>query len=129
RRIPYGSKIILPDATLTAVDTGGHVRSRRAARRIGRSKAERNAIVIDRFFETKRQALAWAKKHPHFMTVRVISPNESKTPAIVTKTLAPTAGNRLAYNSSSQALQTTEANTRLAAAPASVAERSATRLR
>src|SRR3954453_11778961 len=40
RRIPYGSKVVLPDGTLTAVDTGGHVKSRRAARLIGRTAAE-----------------------------------------------------------------------------------------
>ena len=77
RLIPYGSKVILPDGPLTAVDTGSHVRSRRAARRIGRTAAERNAIVIDRFFETKREAMAWVRKNPYFMTVRVISPNKS----------------------------------------------------
>src|SRR3712207_5570364 len=77
RRIPYGSKVILPDATLTAVDTGGHVKSRRAAR-IGRSSAQRNALVVDRFFETKQQALAWAKKNPHFMKVRVVSTSRVK---------------------------------------------------
>ena len=78
KRIPYGSKVILPDGTLTAVDTGGHVKSRRAARKAGHSAAQRDAIVVDRFFETKAQALAWAKKHPHFMTVRVVSTHRVK---------------------------------------------------
>jgi hypothetical protein len=32
--------------------------------------------VIDRFFETKRQALAWAKANPQFMTVRVVTPEK-----------------------------------------------------
>ena len=36
--------------------------------------AERNAIVIDRFFDTKEKALAWAIVHPHFMTVRILTP-------------------------------------------------------
>src|SRR5881227_2731197 len=35
RRIPYGSKVVLPDATLLAVDTGSAVISRKAARRAG----------------------------------------------------------------------------------------------
>src|ERR1044072_8299031 len=61
RRIPYGSKVTLPDGTLLAVDTGSAVRSRKAARRLGRTAVERNAIVIDRFFETKREALSWAQ--------------------------------------------------------------------
>lgn len=77
RRIPYGSKVVLPDGALVAVDTGKHVKTRRAARLCGRSSAERNAIVVDRFFETKKQALAWANHNPQFITVRVESPNES----------------------------------------------------
>ena len=74
RRIPYGSRVCLPDATLLAVDTGRHVVSRKAARKAGRTPLERNALVIDRFFETKRQALGWASTHPAFMTVRVLPP-------------------------------------------------------
>lgn len=73
--IPYGSKVVLPDGSvLAAVDTGSAVRNRKAARKIGRTASERSAIVIDRFFETKRQALAWAQTHPLFQTVRVITP-------------------------------------------------------
>jgi 3D (Asp-Asp-Asp) domain-containing protein len=75
RRIPYGSKVILPDGTLVAVDTGSAVRSRKAARRLGRNAVERNAIVIDRFFETKQQALSWARRNPYFMFVRVSPPD------------------------------------------------------
>ena len=77
RRIPYGSRVILPDGELVAVDTGSAVRSRRAARLCGRSSSEKGAIVIDRFFETKGQALSWANRNPQFMTVRVQPPNES----------------------------------------------------
>jgi len=79
RRIPYGSKVVLSDGVLTAVDTGGAVRTRKAARRAGRTPSERNAIVIDRFFETKRQALSWAKAHPAFMTVQVVPPHSSRS--------------------------------------------------
>lgn len=74
RKIPYGSKVTLPDATLLAVDTGGAVRSRKAARLSGRNANERNAIVIDRFFETKQQALNWARRNPYFMHVQVSPP-------------------------------------------------------
>jgi 3D (Asp-Asp-Asp) domain-containing protein len=77
RRIPYGSKVVLLDGVFTAVDTGGAVINRKAARRAGRTASERNALVIDRFFETKQQALSWAKAHPEFMTVQVIPPNYS----------------------------------------------------
>jgi hypothetical protein len=40
-----------------------------------RTAAERNAIVIDRFFETKQKALAWVKANPHFMLVQVCTPD------------------------------------------------------
>jgi 3D (Asp-Asp-Asp) domain-containing protein len=75
--IPYGSQVVFPDGTtLAAVDTGTAVRNRKAARRLGRTVYERNAVVIDRFFETKRQALSWAERNPHFITVRVVPPNQ-----------------------------------------------------
>src|SRR3984893_2532219 len=70
KKIPYGSNIVIPDGTsLDAVDTGTAVRNRKAARLSGRTVYERNAVVIDRFFETKRQALNWANAHPLFMAV------------------------------------------------------------
>jgi 3D (Asp-Asp-Asp) domain-containing protein len=75
RRIPYGSRVTLPDATLLAVDTGSAVVSRKAARRIGRTALERSAVVIDRFFETKQQALSWARRNPYFMFVRISPPD------------------------------------------------------
>src|SRR5436305_6487293 len=75
KKIPYGSRVVLPDGTaLAAVDTGSAVRNRKAARRSGRTSYERNAIVIDKFFETKRQALAWANANPPFVSVKVIPP-------------------------------------------------------
>ncbi len=79
RRIPYGSQIIFPDGRFMAVDTGTAVINRKAARLSGRTKYERDAVVVDRFFETKRQALAWEKTHPPFMMVRVITPNYRRT--------------------------------------------------
>lgn len=76
RRIPYGSQVVFPDGTtLAAVDTGTAVINRKAARKAGRTSFERNALVIDRFFETKKQALAWAKAHSPFMAVRVVPAN------------------------------------------------------
>lgn len=75
KKIPYGSRVVLPDGSaLSAVDTGSAVRNRKAARRLGRTNYERNAIVIDKFFETKRQALAWANANPPFVSVKVIPP-------------------------------------------------------
>ena len=77
QKIAYGSRVVFPDGTtLAAVDTGTAVKNRKAARKSGHTIYERNAIVIDRFFETKRQALSWANKNPLFMTVRVVPPNQ-----------------------------------------------------
>jgi hypothetical protein len=84
RRIPYGSKVTLPDGPLLAVDTGSAVITRKAARRSGRNALERGALVIDRFFETKGQALYWARRNPYFMMVRV-SPPDICTLAISTR--------------------------------------------
>ena len=76
-KIPYGSRIQLGDEELIAIDTGPAVVSRKAARLSGRNAAERNAVVVDRYFETKSQAVAWEKSHPHFMKMRVISPRSA----------------------------------------------------
>ena len=76
KKIPYGSRVVLPDGTsLSAVDTGSAVQNRKAARRAGRNINERSAIVIDKFFETKQQALAWANSNPPFVSVKVVPPN------------------------------------------------------
>jgi 3D (Asp-Asp-Asp) domain-containing protein len=83
KKIPYGSEVVFPDATCVAVDSGPGVVNRKAARSCGRTAAERNAIVIDRFFDTKQKALAWAKGHPHFMTVRILTPGTEKRSKLV----------------------------------------------
>ena len=75
KRIPYGSKVVFPDAECVAVDSGPDVINRKAARSCGRKAAERNAIVIDRFFGSRQKALEWAQTHPHFMTVRILTPD------------------------------------------------------
>ena len=72
RKIPYGSKVTFDDGECVAMDTGPDMVRRKAARSCARTTAERNAIVIDRFFHTKERALAWERAHPHFMTVRVL---------------------------------------------------------
>jgi 3D (Asp-Asp-Asp) domain-containing protein len=74
KRIPYGSKVVFPDAECVAVDSGPEI-NRKAARSCGRKTAERNAIVIDRFFGNKQKALEWAQTHPHFMAVRILTPD------------------------------------------------------
>jgi 3D (Asp-Asp-Asp) domain-containing protein len=72
KRIPYGSKVVFPDAICTAVDTGTAVVSRKAARVCGRTASQLKAIVVDRYFETKREADAWTKAHSEFMMLRVV---------------------------------------------------------
>jgi 3D (Asp-Asp-Asp) domain-containing protein len=78
KRIPYGSHVIFSDAECVAVDSGPGVVNRTAARGCGRTAVQRNAIVIDRFFESKQAALAWSNAHPQFMTVRVQSPESAR---------------------------------------------------
>ena len=75
KKIPYGSQVVFHDAECVAVDSGPDVVNRKAARLCGRTAAERRAIVIDRFFETKQKALAWAKANPQFMVVQVCTPD------------------------------------------------------
>ena len=84
KKIPYASKVVFPDAACVAVDSGPDVVNRKAARSCGRNAAERNAIVIDRFFGTKQKALAWAKAHPHFMTVQIQTPDTKHGIKVVT---------------------------------------------
>jgi 3D (Asp-Asp-Asp) domain-containing protein len=80
KRIPYGSKVVFPDRACTAVDTGPAVISRKAARLCGRTASQLKAIVVDRFFETKREAMAWTNTHPHFMTLQVVRPGSHSEP-------------------------------------------------
>ena len=80
KRIPYGSKIVFPDQTCTAVDTGPAVVSRKAARLCGRTASQLKAIVVDRFFETKREAISWMNAHAHFMTLQIVPPGSHVEP-------------------------------------------------
>jgi hypothetical protein len=75
KKISYGSRVVFPDADCLAVDSGPAVISRTAARKSGKTLEQCAALVVDRFFETKRQALAWAASNPHFMKLRVLDPH------------------------------------------------------
>ncbi len=75
RKIPYGSKVVFPDVECLAVDSGPAVVSGKPARYCGRSAAEKNAIVVDRFFETRQDAVSWSSAHPQFMALRIITPD------------------------------------------------------
>jgi 3D (Asp-Asp-Asp) domain-containing protein len=81
KRIPYGSKVVFPDRACTAVDTGTAVISRKAARLCGRTASQLKAIVVDRFFETKQEAMAWTRAHPHFMTLQIVRPRSHAEPS------------------------------------------------
>jgi len=82
KKIPYGSCVILPGGSARrAGETARAVQNSDGARRAGRTTGERNAIVIDKFFETKQQALTWANSNPPFVNVKVVPPN---TPAVTT---------------------------------------------
>jgi 3D (Asp-Asp-Asp) domain-containing protein len=68
--IPYGSAVNVPGiGRLIAVDTGGAVISRRAARLAGRTREQRSAIVIDVFCSTRAKARALIKRVQHFAVV------------------------------------------------------------
>jgi 3D (Asp-Asp-Asp) domain-containing protein len=70
RIIPYGSIVNVPGiGTLVAVDTGRAVISRRAARQVGRTGAQRKAIVIDIFCSSRSKAKALMKRIKHFAVV------------------------------------------------------------
>src|SRR6202043_2459891 len=87
KRIPYGSKVVFPDRACTAVDTGPAVVSRKAARLCGRTASQLKAIVVDRFFETKREAMAWTNAHSEFMILLVVprgSRSEPTEPEAIT---------------------------------------------
>jgi len=104
KRIPYGSHVVFPDATCTAVDSGPAVVNRKAARVTGRTVSQRNAIVIDRFFESREAALAWERSHPHFMTVRIVQP-ESREKSKVSGPEAPRNETRIAASRERKSLK------------------------
>lgn len=68
--IPFGSRIILPEAgkELIAVDTGSAVKNRTAARKLGK-----DVPVVDIYFECKKEALDFASSHPLFMKAFVLN--------------------------------------------------------
>ena len=85
KKIPYGSTIVFPDTECIAVDTGPAVVSRKSARYCGRTAAQKNALVIDRFFGSKRDAVLWTNAHSQFITVRVIHPESKRMQTAVPK--------------------------------------------
>jgi 3D (Asp-Asp-Asp) domain-containing protein len=75
--IPYGSVVNVPGVgRLVAVDTGGAVVSRRAARIGGQTRDQRKAIVIDIFCSTRAKALALIKRIKHYAVVTWQRPDQ-----------------------------------------------------
>ena len=52
--------------------------NRKAARLCGRTANQLKAIVVDRFFETKLEAMAWTNAHPEFMTLQIVPPGSDR---------------------------------------------------
>jgi hypothetical protein len=74
-KIRFGSRVLFDDACCVAVDSGPDVTNRKAARACGRNSRERNAVVIDRFFETKAKAMQWTASHPELVNVWIVTPD------------------------------------------------------
>jgi 3D (Asp-Asp-Asp) domain-containing protein len=76
--IPYGSVVEIAGlGTYLAVDTGSDVISRKAAREIGHSAAERSALVVDLFFESSRDGQRFAANGPKYATISWHSPRSA----------------------------------------------------
>lgn len=68
--IPYGSVVQIPGmGNYVAVDTGSAVISRQAALGSGQTKAERDALVVDLFFENRKEAEEFAAHGPAYVAV------------------------------------------------------------
>jgi 3D (Asp-Asp-Asp) domain-containing protein len=89
--IPYGSVVtIVGLGSYLAVDTGTAVVSRRAARESGHNRGERAALVIDLYFENRREAEKFAANGPKFASITWANPTMAAdaTPADATPALA-----------------------------------------
>ena len=70
RVIPYGSTVKIPGVgEFVAVDTGSAVVSRRAARVVGRTSDERNALVVDVYCSSRSKARALVASAPRFAVI------------------------------------------------------------
>jgi len=68
--IPYGSVVEIPGVgDYVAVDTGTAVISRKAAKESGHNRQERNALVIDLYFASRRAGELFSREGPKFAMV------------------------------------------------------------
>jgi hypothetical protein len=73
--IPYGSLVQIPGmGSYVAVDTGSAVISRQAALGSGQNAAQRNALVVDLFFEKRSEAEQFAAHGPSYVSVNWSKP-------------------------------------------------------
>ena len=73
--IPYGSVVQIPGmGSYVAVDTGSAVVSRQAAVGSGQTVTQRNALVVDLFFENEHEAQQFAAHGPAFVAVSWTKP-------------------------------------------------------
>jgi 3D (Asp-Asp-Asp) domain-containing protein len=80
--IPYGSVVdIAGVGKFLAVDTGTAVIERTAAREAGHTAAERNALVIDLYFESRRDGEAFASSAAKWAPVSWWTPGSNATQA------------------------------------------------
>lgn len=86
--IPYGSEVeIAGVGTYLAVDTGSAVISRTAARETGHNSEERNALVIDLYFESRRGGEKFASNGPKYASITWHAPSAAKNVVKKTGTL------------------------------------------
>ncbi|HEY0255902.1 MAG TPA: 3D domain-containing protein [Candidatus Methylacidiphilales bacterium] len=82
RIIPYGSVVkIAGVGTYLAVDTGSAVISREAARETGHTAEERNALVVDLFFEHRSEGERFAANGPKFASITWEAPRSADNEA------------------------------------------------
>jgi 3D (Asp-Asp-Asp) domain-containing protein len=80
RIIPYGSVVNIQGlGSYLAVDTGTAVVSRRAARESGHTRAQRAALVIDLYFESRRAGEQFAANGPKFASITWSKPGPVAT--------------------------------------------------
>ena len=80
--IPYGSVVdIAGVGKFLAVDTGTAVIERTAAREGGHTSAERNALVIDLYFESRRAGEAFASSEAKWAPISWWTPSSTATQA------------------------------------------------
>jgi 3D (Asp-Asp-Asp) domain-containing protein len=78
--IPYGSVVDIEGlGRYLAVDTGTAVVTRRAARESGHNRGERSALVVDLYFENRREGERFAANGPKFAAVTWWTPGAGDT--------------------------------------------------